>query len=145
MFAPFSLGSAILKAYGITESGAVASCGTMAFLPVVLVVFAAVLYFVLAFNPKAFLPNFFDVCSCGVITQAHNNSYQGTSHITTEETKTSREKIGEIRSEDYTEKYDVYADVSRTTTKTTSYDYYKCAYVCPRCRKGWNKTESVQR
>lgn len=144
VFAPFSLGSAVLKVYGSATSVAAAYCGTNAIaLAFLLPASAAILYFILAFNPKAFLPHFFDVCSCGIIVKAHKKTHKGKTQITTQTTTTSRERVGEIHSNDYTERYDVYADVKHTATKTETYDNYECDYVCPRCRKSWNKTERV--
>lgn len=90
-----------------------------------------------------FLTVDFDCCpKCSTICYRSSKKILATHTTTTYETTTSREKIGEIHSYDNTEHYDVYGDVSRTTSDTnTKYDYKfshvcKCGYAWCRTRKG---------
>lgn len=102
-----------------------------------------VVYFIMALIPKSLLRDNYSFCTrCGTIVYRGSSNLIGKNTYVSLETKTQKERVGEIVSNDYKNKYDVYANVTRTSVnRSTSYTH-ETHYSCPNCGKVWSKKVS---
>lgn len=77
---------------------------------------------------------------CRCLSELGQGTLTDSGTISKYSTYTSRDKIGELKSN--TTSYNVYADVTHRDETTTSYSTYSVSYRCPSCGHTWKETRS---
>lgn len=82
----------------------------------------------------------YSVCpKCYTVSSRYRANLEDKTSSTYVSSNTKREQIGEIRSTDNKQQYDVYGNVTHISVETITKYNYTCLFVCPCCNHKWEK------